>query len=299
MQILNFGSLNIDFVYQVEHFVQKGETLSSQRLDTFCGGKGLNQSIALARAGVAVAHAGAVGTDGEMLLEMLKSAGVNIDGVEVLTEVRSGNAIIQVDRAGDNCILLYGGSNQAITKAHVDKVLTRFSKGDYLLLQNEINHLDYLVQRANEKGMKIFLNPSPMNKELLKIDFNLVDCFILNEIEANQILQKEEMILSAEELSKAMQQKFPQAEIVLTLGERGSYYISKGEICYQPIFKVEVVDTTAAGDTFTGYYIASMIQGKTNQEALKIASKAASITVSGEGAAPSIPHMDEVIAGLR
>ena len=134
MKVLSFGSLNIDYTYKVDHFVQKGETLSSESLQVFSGGKGLNQSVALAKAGVETYHAGAIGEDGRFLLEVLKEAGANTDMVVVRTDVRTGNAIIQNDKEGDNCILLYGGANQAITDEQIDETVAHFEKGDFLLL---------------------------------------------------------------------------------------------------------------------------------------------------------------------
>ena len=163
MKVLCFGSLNIDYTYKVDHFVGKGETLSSESLQVFSGGKGLNQSIALAKAGARVYHAGAVGEDGRFLLEELEKAGVDVSCVAVRADVRTGNAIIQNDREGDNCILLYGGANQAVKKEQVDEVLTHFDVGDFLVLQNEISELPYIMEQAHEKGMKIILNPSPMD----------------------------------------------------------------------------------------------------------------------------------------
>ena len=144
-KVLCFGSLNIDYTYKVDHFVQKGETISSQGLQVFSGGKGLNQSTALAKAGVEIYHAGAVGRDGEFLLEQLRDVGVHTENVAVLTEVRSGNAIIQNDAEGDNCIILYGGANQAVTREQADTVIGKFSEGDYIILQNEISELAYIM----------------------------------------------------------------------------------------------------------------------------------------------------------
>ena len=139
MKVLCFGSLNIDYTYKVDHFVGKGETLASESLQVFGGGKGLNQSVALAKAGVEIYHAGAIGEDGKFLLQIMEAAGVHTEYVMELTNVRSGNAIIQNDREGDNCILLYGGANQSITKEHVDRTLSHFQREDYIILQNEIN----------------------------------------------------------------------------------------------------------------------------------------------------------------
>lgn len=184
MKVLNFGSINIDYVYKVDHFVQKGETISSSNLSIFSGGKGLNQSIALSRAGADVYHAGVVGIDGTFLIEQLKEAKVNTDYIYISDSIRTGNAIIQNDKKGDNCILLYGGANKSITSEMINKTLSYFKKDDWLVLQNEINEIPYIVEKAHEIGMKIVLNPSPMNDAIFDINLNYVDCFIMNEIEA-------------------------------------------------------------------------------------------------------------------
>lgn len=293
MKVLNFGSLNIDFVYLVNHFVQKGETISSDALNVYCGGKGLNQSTALGRAGLETYHAGSIGKDGMFLLNLLKSAGVDVSLVRVLDTVRTGNALIQNDYEGDNCIILYGGANQEITEEQIDGTLKNFSKGDYLILQNEINKLDVIVNKAYEKGMTIFLNPSPMNEKITALDLNKISFFILNEIEAGQLTETPNT--DADVLAEAMINKFPEAKIILTLGAEGSCYIDRNQKIRQGIKKVETVDTTAAGDTFTGYFIAGMAAGKSIKESMALASAAAGIACSRRGAAPSIPVMEEVL----
>lgn len=296
MRVLCFGSLNIDYTYRVDHFVRKGETLSSDSLNVFSGGKGLNQSIALARAGLATSHAGAIGEDGGFLLEVLNQSGVDTAHVVVRDDIRTGNAIIQNDRDGDNCILLYGGANQAVTKAQVDETLARFDAGDYLVLQNEINEIPYIVEKGHEKGMRIALNPSPMNEKIREIPLDFVDIFLLNEVEAGQILEKEvETGVDGEALAAQLLARFPNAAIVLTLGGDGSVYADKDVQFRQPIYPVQTVDTTAAGDTFTGYFIAGILRGKTVQEAMDMAARAASIAVTRSGAASSIPTIDEVV----
>lgn len=295
MKVLSFGSLNIDYVYKVDHFVQKGETLSSKSLNVFSGGKGLNQSIALAKAGVETYHAGAIGEDGKFLLEILEEAGVDTSCVKILSDERTGNAIIQNDEDGDNCILLYGGANQAITKAQVDAVLSRFDAGDYLVLQNEINELPYMMAKAHEKGMKIVLNPSPMNEKIQALPLNVVDYFLLNEVEAEQVLQwKPDSEDDKDVLAAALAAKFPNAKIVLTVGSAGSIYTDGDKHFRQPGFRVKAVDTTAAGDTFSGFFIAGILCGMTEEEAMERASKAAAIAVTRPGAAPSIPTKSEV-----
>ena len=295
MKILSFGSLNIDYVYSVPHFVKKGETLSAKELNVYTGGKGLNQSIALARAGVETYQAGAIGTDGMFLLEQLKEAGVKTDLVKILDDVRTGNAIIQNDDEGDNCIVLFGGANQAITKEQVDEVFKDFTNEDYLLIQNEINELSYIVEKAKEEGMKIILNPSPMNEKIMKLPLDQIDYFILNEIEAMQILKmnKPEEI-DGKYIASLLHERFKDATIVLTLGSEGSVCISDDEYVEQSIYKVKAIDTTAAGDTYTGYFIAGILNGKTIKESMDIASKASAIAVTRQGAAPSIPVLEEV-----
>ena len=295
MKILNFGSMNIDYTYKVPHFVKKGETLASERLQVFGGGKGLNQSVALAKAGTEVYHAGSIGQDGMFLLDMLKDAGANTDFVKILDTVRTGNAIIQNDKSGDNCIILYGGANQAITREQVDEVMSHFESGDYLVLQNEINELGYIVEKAHEKGMIIVLNPSPMNEKILALPLDVINYFILNEVEAAQILGKEDKgEESWEQIADDLLKKFPQATIVLTMGSEGSVFKNQKETVCQSIYKVQAVDTTAAGDTFSGYFIGGILGGLSAKEAMDQASKASAIAVTRKGAAPSIPLLAEV-----
>ena len=295
MKVLCFGSLNIDYTYKVPHFVKKGETLASERLQVFGGGKGLNQSVALAKAGTEVYHAGSVGQDGMFLLDMLKDAGANTDFVKILDTVRTGNAIIQNDKSGDNCIILYGGANQAITREQVDEVMSHFESGDYLVLQNEINELGYIVEKAHEKGMIIVLNPSPMNEKILALPLDVINYFILNEVEAAQILGKEDKgEESWEQIADDLLKKFPQATIVLTMGSEGSVFKNQKETVCQSIYKVQAVDTTAAGDTFSGYFIGGILGGLSAKEAMDQASKASAIAVTRKGAAPSIPVLAEV-----
>ena len=306
MSILNFGSLNIDFVYEVDHFVRKGETISSRELRVFPGGKGLNQSIALSRAGVDVRHAGLIGEDGVFLRDLLAESGVNVSQVRVSETTRSGNAIIQKDVAGDNCIILYGGTNRAIDRAFVDEALAGYGEGDWLLLQNEISELPYIVEQASAKGMRIVLNPSPADERLLELNLDAVDCFVLNEGEAAWLGgggADDGEDKSGMDALRAMSRRFPRADIVLTLGERGALLLRAGlgrdgcgEIIRQEAYRVPTVDTTAAGDTFTGYLLAGLMQGRPASEALDMAAKASAIAVSRPGAAPSIPTLAEVEA---
>jgi ribokinase len=289
VKILNFGSMNIDYVYEVDNFVSAGETKLSQNLKVFSGGKGLNQSLALAKAGATHYHAGIIGQEGAFLKEELEKDGVNTEFIKCETS-QNGHAIIQVNSEGNNCILLYGGTNQAFTKEYIDKVLESFGKGDFILLQNEINLVDYIIERAYEKGMKIVLNPSPINEALKKYPLEKIDFFILNEVEGKTLTGEDD----TEQIIDKLQKLYPRASIVLTLGEKGSIYKYKNINIVQPIYEVKVVDTTAAGDTFTGYFIAGVCAGLSIEECLKRAAIASGLSVSRHGAAASVPYKREV-----
>ncbi len=292
MKVLNFGSLNIDYVYEMDHMVRKGETELAASRNTFVGGKGLNQSIAMGRAGVKVFHAGSIGKDGLFLLDTLKSADVDVSLVKILEDMASGHAIIQNDKEGDNCILLYGGANQAISPEQIDETLSHFERGDLLVLQNEVNNLSYIIDKAHDIGMQIVLNPSPFNSVITGLHLEYVDYLFVNEIEAASLVGIEED--DGEKLAGKLGEKLAGRKIILTLGMKGAFYISGKEIVRQDVYKVKAVDTTAAGDTFSGYFIAEMINGKSSKEALDTAARASAIAVSREGASPSIPTMPEV-----
>ena len=290
MKVLNFGSLNLDYVYQVESILIPGETQASKSRQIFCGGKGLNQSIALAKAGIPVYHAGLIGEGGKPLLEVCKENGVNTEFIRQIPGP-CGHTVIQVDRNGQNCILLFGGSNRSMTKEFVDSVLDSFDEGDIILLQNEINELDYIIDRAYEKKMMIILNPSPFDSALQKCDLSKISLFLMNEIEGFQITGEKE----PDSILAKVKELYPKAKVVLTLGGDGSVYQDETGIYRQGIFKVKAVDTTAAGDTFTGYFISSVIDGMPVQDGLKLAAKASAIAVSRPGATASIPVRSEVV----
>ena len=290
MKVLNFGSLNLDYVYQVESILIPGETQASKSRQIFCGGKGLNQSIALAKAGIPVYHAGLIGEGGEPLLEVCKENGVNTEFIRQIPGP-CGHTVIQVDENGQNCILLFGGSNRSMTKEFVDTVLDSFEEGDIILLQNEINELDYIIDRAYEKHMMIILNPSPFDNALENCDLSKISLFLMNEIEGFQITGEKE----PDKILTKVKALYPNAKVVLTLGGDGSVYQDETGIYRQGIFKVKAVDTTAAGDTFTGYFISSIIDGLPVQDGLELAAKASAIAVSRPGATASIPLRSEVV----
>ena len=293
MRVLNFGSLNLDYVYQVEHFVQPGETLSAVSQTVNAGGKGLNQSIALAKAGAEVCHAGCIGTGGELLRSILDENGVDTKYLREVP-VLQGNAVIQVNPEGQNCILLFGGSNQCVTEEQIAQTLEGFAPGDWLVLQNEINNLPQIVEAGYERGMKIVLNPSPFNDKLNEVDFGKLSWLLVNEIEAEQLSGSSE----PEKAWQLLHEKYPSLSLLVTLGSEGSAAFTKEETVYRHAFSVTAVDTTAAGDTLTGYFVAGLMEGRSLRACMKRASMASAISVTRPGAAPSIPQKDEVEAEL-
>lgn len=292
-KVLNFGSLNIDFVYTVSNFVRPGETIQSLGMEIFSGGKGLNQSIALSRGGCETYHAGCVGEkDGQFLIDILNEAGVNTSGIQRL-ETGTGNAIIQVDSTGENCILLFGGANQKVDQEHIARVITLNDCNDFLLLQNEINNIEFILKKAHERGMKIVFNPAPYHESIHALPLELVDYLIVNEIEGADIagIQNDD----GATILTALCKKFPHTTIVLTLGSKGVMCYDGGKVYLHGSYQVPVVDTTAAGDTFIGFFIACLMRGFDMEKILEFSSKASAITVSRMGAAPAIPTLEEVL----
>jgi len=289
MRILNFGSLNIDYVYTVHHFARPGETLSCEDYQTFAGGKGNNQSIALARAGAEVFHAGKLCDKDIWLKELLESSGVNTKFIE-LAESSSGHAIIQVNRKGQNSIVIFGGANRQISDEHIDKAIEEFGKGDHILVQNEINAIPKIIQRAHKKDMTIVFNPAPMGPEVMDYPLELVNIFIVNEIEGQELTDCED----PHKILDRMIEKYPDAATVLTLGEEGVIYNDSVIRIEVPAEKVTPVDTTAAGDCFIGYFLAGITSGGDIESSLKQACKAAAICVTRAGAVDSIPLKNEI-----
>jgi ribokinase len=289
MKILNFGSLNIDHVYRVAHISAPGETLASRSLATFAGGKGANQSVALARAGAKVYHAGKVGEDGRWLLKKLTGYGAKTDFTRI-GKGPTGHAIIQVDDNGQNSIVLFAGENKQITRKEVDQTLRQFDKGDILLLQNEINDIPYIMKAARKRGLKVCFNPAPFGPEIMKHPLKLVDILILNETEGAGLSGTKKISAVADALAR----KFPKCEVLLTLGKQGVLYCFGKQRIKVPSVKVKAVDTTAAGDTFIGFYLAARAAGKPVVTCLKRACLAAAISVTRPGAMDSIPAAREV-----
>lgn len=292
-KILNFGSLNIDYVYALDHIVKEGETEASVGYFVFEGGKGLNQSVALARAGAEVYHAGKIGSEGLFLKKAMEDSGVDCRFVSV-SEGANGHAIIQRAASGQNSIILYPGANHQITPEDIDSVLENFSAGDILVCQNEISQMEYLIEAAYRKGMKIAWNPSPITDVVDRVDFGMITWLIINEIEGQAITGKAQ----PEEILKEFKAQYPELRVVLTLGGDGSVYQDAEMTLIQQRYTVPVKDTTAAGDTFLGYFVNEVAQNANISKALQLASMAAALAVSKEGAMPSVPVRRDVESAL-
>ena len=288
-KIVNLGSLCIDNVYRVPAIAGPGETVASRSHEVFPGGKGLNQSLAAARAGAAVAHVGCVGADGAWLRELLADEGVNVDGVRA-TEGASGHAVIQVDDAGANAIAIAGGANRTLAATDLALALNQMSPTDWLLLQNEINDLPDVLAAAKQRGCTVAFNVAPVDGREADYDLSGVRLLIVNEIEAAALAGVDEPNAAAH----ALRDRYPQADVVLTLGAAGLLHIGPDGATTLPAYAAKAVDETAAGDAFIGYLMAALLAGESMAHALRLGSAAGALAVGKAGAAASIPTLGEV-----
>jgi len=301
--VYNFGSINIDYVYRVERFVQPGETLASESLDTVLGGKGANQSVALARAGAKVLHLGRVSLSDKWAVDELTQFGVDTSGVELVDEP-SGHAIIQVDARGENAIVLHGGANQSFDAKILASLLKNAQPGDWLLLQNECNALADAFAIALEKEMNIAFNPAPMNELATSLPLEQCQVLIVNEVEAMQLANQDNASGGGHTEANAalrndLQKRYPDCLIVLTLGSKGAMLLHDGQCVHVKAAPVDVVDSTGAGDTFVGYFLSSLIDKLPPKQALERACAAGALAVTVAGATPGIPSRAAVEAFIQ
>lgn len=289
MAVINFGSINIDHVYQVEHFVQPGETLSSTHYQQLLGGKGANQSIALAKAGSEVRHAGKIHEhDAHFKQEMIKQ-GVDCRYVRC-TDTPTGHAIIQVAASGENAIVLFGGANLEIDSKDIMRALDDAATSDWVLTQNETSCIAEVLQQSREMGLKVAFNPAPMTESVKQLPHDCIDLLIVNEVEASEIAG----VTDVDQIEDYFRKDWPHAEVLITLGKKGVRMLLKDQTLDVPAFVVDSVDTTAAGDTFIGYFLSAYSNRQHPKDALTRACAASAIAVTRCGAAQSIPNNEEV-----
>lgn len=298
MRFLVIGSLNIDLIFSVDHIVQAGETISSNNVQINAGGKGANQAAAIGKAGLNVYFAGKCNENARWIIDLLESFGVNTSFSIISSSIQTGQAIIQIDKLGQNSIILNPGGNNEFTEYEIDMILSQFGEGDGLILQNEINLTQVILKKAKQKKLKIFLNPSPFDLRASGFCFEYVDYLFLNEVEACNMmgLNLPESFDGSfyRKMGKELSAKYPSMSIIITVGKNGSFYFCNENVVYMPIVAAPVVDTTGAGDTFCGYFISGIANGLSPENALIQGTIASSITVSKKGAMTSFPYKSEV-----
>ncbi len=287
--VYNLGSLNIDRVVRVPHIVAGGETIAGGKYEVFAGGKGANQSVALARAGAAAKHVGRVGEDGRWLVERLAAESVDTAHVRV-GPTPTGQALIQVDDAGENAIVVVAGANAEITPEDIDAALAEASAGDWLLVQNEISGVAHALRKAKRRGMHVAFNPAPCDQQVHAYPLECVDLLCVNETEAAALGRTSDV----EAAAAALCDRLPAGEILLTRGAAGAWHLSAAGRLQQQARRVQTIDTTAAGDTFLGYYLAARLAGERPSECLSLATQAAALCVTRAGAMDSIPRRAEL-----
>ena len=288
MTIYNLGSINIDHVYRLAALPRAGETISSLDYALGLGGKGANQSVAAARAGGRVLHLGAMGTGDDWVLEKLAAAGVETGAVARLDGVATGHAIILVDAAGENSIVLHGGANHALPDAFLGRQLAGIGPDDILMLQNETTLQASAAAHARTAGARVIYSAAPFEIEALRAVLPHVSILAVNEVEARDTFA-------------AFGEDLPVEGMLITRGSEGAEYrdLKAGRAWRQPAFRVQAVDTTGAVDCFAGWFAAGLARAEDPQTALRHAAAAAAIQVTRMGAGDAMPDRAEVMAFLK
>lgn len=295
--IVVVGSLNMDIVVRVPHIPVVGETILAKSINRYPGGKGANQAVAAARLDGDVQMIGKIGDDrnGQILLDNLKENHVGIEGTEKGREA-TGTAFINVSDKGENNIVVYPGANNHITIEQIKKHRKIIESSKICILQLEIPYeiIKYVVNLCYENKVKVIFNPAPaienIDDEVLKKSFILIpnesELAIMSRRELNSIKEIEE---AAIELCKK-----GSSNVIVTLGDKGSLWVTPDFVKYYDSIKVEAKDTTGAGDSFIGGLAVALTKGKTIEEAIQFATYVAALTVTKDGAQSSLPSIEEV-----
>ncbi|MBC6442918.1 MAG: ribokinase [Rhodobacteraceae bacterium] len=284
--MFNFGSINMDLVYRVSHLPEAGETLHCRSFERFLGGKGINQSIAMAQSGAPVRHIGCVGADGAWVRDRIRQFGIALDDI-VTVDQPTGHAIICVDDAGENRIVVAGGANHGFTRARIDATLATARAGDWVMLQNETNLVPHIAAQAKIMGLHVCYSAAPLDADAVAQILPQLDMIAINEGEA--------AALAAAHGRAASELGIPY--VLITRGRAGAVFHARGTTFEQAGFPVTPVDTTGAGDTFLGAFMARFVEtGPRN--ALRFAAASAAIQVTRPGAAAGIPARADVEAFL-
>lgn len=286
MTIFNLGSINADLVYRVPHMPGPGETLAVRSFRRGLGGKGANMSVAASRAAAHCVHIGAVGRDGAWAIERLLEYGVDTRHARVLDKA-TGHAVIAVDDRGENSILIHAGANHAITEEHVAAALGEAEAPDIFVTQNETSAQRKAAEMASARGMRVAYAAAPFEAEAVQALLPLLDLLVLNAVEAQQL----------QVATGQGPDALPVRDVIVTLGAEGARWhnTDSGETRHFPAIPVRPVDTTGAGDTFTGYVIAGLDRGLPMAQAIGQAMTAAAIMVTRPGTADVIPDLKDIL----
>lgn len=283
MTLFNFGSINIDKLYRCAHIPAPGETVMTHGLQHGLGGKGANQSVAAARAGACVRHIGAVGADGQGMLDELAAYGVDVAGITVADQA-TGHAIIYLDEQAENAIGVYPGANACVGQGHLDYLAAHASSGDWVIAQNETTAVIELAQACRANGLRLAYSAAPFELDAIQAVLPFTDLLAVNEIELQQVCHA--LGVTEDDL--------PVDWLLVTLGKAGARLRTPDGLIETPAFAVQALDTTCAGDTYLGYLMAGLVDGVAPADAMRRASAAAALAVTRLGASASIPGADEV-----
>lgn len=284
-RIVCIGSINADYIYRLPHLPAPGETLSATSMTRMLGGKGANQSIAASLSGAQVAHVGAIGPSDDWLIKALATAGIETQFISNV-DVPTGHAIINVDDAGENAIVLFPSANHAIPTGMIAEALAGYGPGDTCLLQNEVTVSAEAARQAKANGVSVIYSAAPFEAAAVEAVLPYADLLVMNEGEAAEL---------ARELGKSPEQM--PCDVLVTKGAEGAiYYGETLEVC--PAFQVTPVDTTGAGDCYIGAFSARRSSGASIADALRWASAASGIQVTRPGTADAMPNKTEIEAFL-
>ncbi len=285
MTVFNLGSINADLFYRVPHLLAPGETLASTKHSRGLGGKGANMSVAIARAAARAVHIGAVGSDGRWAVERLLEYGVDTRSIVELDTV-TGHAVIMVDDQGENAILIHPGANRALTETHIASALGAASEEDFFLFQNETSGQVEGATLASARGMRVVYAAAPFDAKAVEAVLPMLDILVVNAVEAQQL---------TDELGVALAD-LPVRDVIVTLGGDGCRWINTDEGTEHtfPAIPVTAVDTTGAGDTFTGFLVAALDRGLPMEQAISLGQQAGAIMVTRHGTADVIPDLKDI-----
>ena len=292
------GSINMDLVVRTPRMPLPGETLLGSDFHTIPGGKGANQTVAVARQGAAVKIVGCVGNDdfGQAQWRCLNAEGIDLSLLQVDAQQATGIAVIMIDQSGQNSIIVSAGANNAVSVAQIDAAKDAIAQAAMLICQLEVpvESVMYAIESAHHSQTPVLLNPAPAHHGLDLTLFEKVTYLILNESEAEALTG---MGVNDVTSAKAAAMRLRDAgakTVILTLGANGAIVAHGGELYHEAAVSVKAVDTTAAGDTFVGCFAVAISEGVSVPEAVRIATHASALSVTKLGAQPSIPTRQEV-----